>query len=75
MIAELLGRRSEDDARLVGQQGRKRIFATPWRFKRIAGVGFASLQIARFAGDAEFIFGPVVERLEVGISQGPVGER
>ena len=75
MIAELLRGACKNDAGLIGQERRKRIFALPRRLERITGTGFTPLQIAGLAGDAEFVFGAIVERLEIGVSQGPVGER
>ncbi len=65
----------EYHAGLIGQQSGKRILAAAWRLERISAVHFAALQIPRLAGNAEFILRAVIERLEFGVSQGPVGER
>ena len=75
VIAELLGAVLEQDAGLVLGERRQRIFALTRRLERVAAVDLAALQIAGLAGDAEVILDLVVERLEFGIAQRPVGER
>jgi len=60
MIAELTGPRFEQDCRLIREQWRQRILAAAWRFEDIASVDLASAQIARLAGNAEFVLGAIV---------------
>ena len=74
-MAELLRGSRKNRAGLIHLQRRQRIFALARRFERIAAGNFLALQVAGLAGDAELVFGAVVERLEVGIAERPIGER
>ena len=71
--AELARAVREDRAGLVYLQRRQRIVALARRLERIAAVDLRALEIAGLAGNAELILGAVIERLEIGIAQRPVG--
>ena len=75
MIAQLARAGFEEHARLIHEQWRQRIFAAARRFEHVAAVDLASLQIARLARHAELVFGAIVEGLEIGVAQRPVGQR
>jgi len=49
--------------------------ARPRRLEGIAAFDPLALQVAGLAGNAELIFGAVVERLEIAVAQRPVDER
>jgi hypothetical protein len=75
VIAEVAPGGVEQDLGLVLKQRRQRIFATARCFEHVAAVDLPALQVAGLARHAEFVFGAVVERLEIGVAQRPVGER
>ena len=75
VITEFARSGREDHAGLIGQQSGKRILAAARRLERISAVHFAALQIPRLAGNAQFILRAIVERLEFGVRQRPVGQR
>ncbi len=75
MIAQLARPGFEKDTRLIREQGRQRVLATPRGLENVAAVDLAPLQIARLARHAELVFGAVVEGFQIGVGHGPVGER
>ena len=68
MITEFARSGFEDQAGLIGQQSGKRILAAARSLEGISTFDLAALQIARLAGNAQFIFRAVIERLELGVT-------
>ena len=75
MIAQRASSLFEDHARLIRHERRQRIFAAARRFEHVAAFDLASLKVSSFAGHAKLVFGTIVEGFQIGVSQGPVGER
>jgi hypothetical protein len=75
VVAELPGAGFEQHRRLLHAQWRQRIVALPRCLEGIAALDLLASQVAGLAGHADLVLGLVVERLEIGIAEWPVGER
>ena len=74
-MAQLARGGFEEGSRLIHDQRRQWILAAARRFERIATVDLPSLQVAGLSRHAKLVFDAIVEGLEVGVCQRPIGQR